>query len=553
MMNSPAQWTRTARHGVCVFTAMLVWHAAADCTLTNIDKRPLPELGYRPYQGYPTGLYPNYANNRPPAHLAAAMELATNGIVPRDASGNFNTNTGKIVLLSIGMSNTTQEFASGDRQTSDRRRAFKYRADIDLAKNPQLVIVDGAQGGQDATRWTNLAATTWSTVTTRLQNAGVTTQQVQVAWIKQSLQNITNYGVFPAHAQELERDLEIIARNLKLLFPNIQLAYVSSRTRCYSTNSPATNPEPYSWQVGFSTKWMIEKQINGAPELNFDPARGPVVSPLLSWGPYLWVDGLEPRSDGLIWECGDVVLDFTHPSSNGVYKVASQLLAFFKTDPTATPWFLRPSVIGEAPICNPTADTTNGVAPLTVNFRAVVSGSVTQAVWTFDDSEFSLEPNPAKVFRTPGTYTARLTVTDTNGNTALGSVAITVNTTFDLWRADKFSTSELADPAVSGPTANPDFDAFPNLLDYALGLEPKTWNRADVVSSTLTNGAFVLSYHHLKAAADVVLSAEVSADTENWFPAPATWITNLGPIERIVVQEPVAANAARFFRLRADL
>ena len=45
---------------------------------------------------------------------------------------------------------------------NDITNAFKYRADQDPSKNPQLVIVDGAFGGQDAITWTNPASANWA-------------------------------------------------------------------------------------------------------------------------------------------------------------------------------------------------------------------------------------------------------------------------------------------------------------------------------------------------------------------------------------------------------
>ncbi len=75
---------------------------------------------------------------------------------------------------------------------------------------------------------------------------------------------------------------------------------------------------------------MIEKQINGAPELNFAPEQGEVVAPYLSWGPYLWADGINPREDGLTWLAEDMRDDCTHPSQSGNLKVANMLLEFFK-------------------------------------------------------------------------------------------------------------------------------------------------------------------------------------------------------------------------------
>jgi len=129
--------------------------AWADCSLTNVGIKPLPELGLGSYKGYPVGLYPNYANNRPPAHLAAGLNIATNQIQPLNGMGDPDSGTnGAIVLLSIGMSNTTDEWASLGTST------FKALADADPSKNPKLVIVDGAQGGQASTDWTNFNSTT---------------------------------------------------------------------------------------------------------------------------------------------------------------------------------------------------------------------------------------------------------------------------------------------------------------------------------------------------------------------------------------------------------
>src|SRR5437764_13452419 len=91
---------------ICVLMAGLYSFAGppawTQCSLTNLGMTPLPELGLSAYQGFSSGLYPNGGNNRPWAHLAAGMRIATNGIEPLNASGNVDTNAGKIVLLSIG-------------------------------------------------------------------------------------------------------------------------------------------------------------------------------------------------------------------------------------------------------------------------------------------------------------------------------------------------------------------------------------------------------------------------------------------------------------------
>ncbi len=86
---------------------------------------------------------------------------------------------------------------------------------------------------------------------------------------------------------------------------------------------------------------MIEEQLKLEPELNYDPKRGEVKAPWLSWGPYLWANGTTKRADGFFYEERDFGCDGTHPSAAGQRKVAELLLNFFKTDSTTRPWFLR--------------------------------------------------------------------------------------------------------------------------------------------------------------------------------------------------------------------
>lgn len=298
---------------------------AANCNVTSVGFTPLNDLGTGTYLGFEGGLYPGGGNSPPAAHAAEGMSRAQ-GIQPLDANGNPDPN-GRYALLSIGMSNTSQEFLFG----------FIPLANADPDKDPNLVVVNGAQGSQPARNIIDPNATFWSNIEDRLAEAGVTANQVVVAWMKQA--NPANNADTTTYRNELQGHLEEIARIMLDKYPNLQILYQSSRI--YAGYADTTlNPEPYAYDSGFVVKWSIESQLNGDPLLNFSPANGTVEAPLMLWGPYMWADGLIPRSDGLIWECSDLEGDGTHPSPSGEAKVGQLLLDFFKTDPIAQQWYL---------------------------------------------------------------------------------------------------------------------------------------------------------------------------------------------------------------------
>ena len=298
----------------------------------SIGVKPLTDLGEATYKGETGGLYGN-GSNEPPASQKNAAKLAAARIVPLDAEGKPSAD-GKIGLLGIGMSNTTQEFST-----------FKRLADADPARSPNVAIVDVAQGGKASEQWiepnSDVGKQVWQTVTQRLTAANVSDQQVQVVWIKQAIMGQARYGEFPAHAKKLESDLITTLQLLKARFPNLQIAYLSSRIYAGYATTPL-NPEPYAYEGAFSIRWIIDAQVAGDAELNADPAKGEVKAPVVLWGPYLWGDGTTPRSDGLVWNRDDLVeRDGTHPSDSGRRKVADMLMTFFHSDPFATPWYLR--------------------------------------------------------------------------------------------------------------------------------------------------------------------------------------------------------------------
>jgi len=121
---------------------------------------------------------------------------------------------------------------------------------------------------------------------------------------------------------------------------------------------------------------------------------------------------------------------------DGNYYLLTYGDGFFRANPDAN--LVRFEYIKgrlAAPSAIITATPTSGPAPLTVNFSSAGStnpngGALTYA-WDFDGNGTtdSTDPNPTFVYTTNGTRTARLTVTNSTGQTASSTVTITVGNT----------------------------------------------------------------------------------------------------------------------------
>lgn len=271
------------------------------------------------------GLYGN-GRNEPPEAWQVIARKETARIVPLDESGKPSPD-GKIVLLAIGMSNTTYEYA-------DFQAAMKR----DKEKSPNVVLVDAAQSGKGAVEWTDAdSEKIWSRATRQVKDAGAANPQVQAVWLKQAIK--VPLPDSRENAKVLQGHLQTIVTRAKSQFPNLRVVYLSSRT--YGGYS-AKHGEPESYDTAFAVRGLIQDQMAGKAELNFDERQGKVKAPLLLWGPYLWANGETPRaSDKLVWQRSDFIADGTHPSASGRAKVVDQLTRFCKTDPLAKTWFLK--------------------------------------------------------------------------------------------------------------------------------------------------------------------------------------------------------------------
>lgn len=353
----------------------------------NGRKDPISDMtGTANYLSFQGGLYGKNSNTVPAAHDADGKAIAKT-IQPLDTNGNPST-AGTILFASIGMSNAADEFG-----------AFIRDADGNPQVNQDtLTIVNGAKGGITACDWvapTGAPACDLSGGNQYdrvrddvLAPLGLTEQQVQIVWIKEAnggpgvggcgsgpgdtgepcraLCDPTVKGTtcsndqYGTEALRYEAQLGDILRAAKTRWPNLKLAFISSRIYG-GYASIDLSPEPYAYEYGFSTQFLMTAQITQCPTSacsgSVDPIAGDLgyntsgtgTVPWVAWSAYLWANGPNPRSDGLFWCNGqtaapcsgevDFQSDGTHPNAQGQQKVATMLTNFFLTSPYTKGWF----------------------------------------------------------------------------------------------------------------------------------------------------------------------------------------------------------------------
>ena len=205
-------------------------------------------------------------------------------------------------------------------------------------------------------------------------------------------------------------------------------------------------------------------------------------------------------------------------------------------------------------------------APLTVNYS--VGGTATPGV--------DYAALPGSVTLAAGATATNIFVTPLGGNLSTNQVSVVLNLTpsvnylfttltnatvnildrpINVWLRANFSPAELADTTISGDAADPDRDGLANLMEYALGLAPKSAN-ANPFSPAVTNGSFQITFPQSKSATNVSLAVEWSPDLKHWF-SGAAYVLPISAIDqdsnRLVTLQAgalVVTNATGFFRVR---
>ena len=149
-----------------------------------------------------------------------------------------------------------------------------------------------------------------------------------------------------------------------------------------------------------------------------------------------------------------------------------------------------------------------------------------------------------------GQTTVRLTTTDLEGGTLASSFVVTVLSSNPLiaWRQTNFGTT--SDTGSAATLADPDGDGIPNLLEYALGLQPLVADATGLPTAHLSGGNLTLTY--VQARADITYTVQTTTtltDANSW---TATGVTQGTPGGNGVTTAsiPVAGAATRFLRLQ---
>jgi hypothetical protein len=128
---------------------------------------------------------------------------------------------------------------------------------------------------------------------------------------------------------------------------------------------------------------------------------------------------------------------------------------------------------------------------------------------------------------------------------------------YDVWKATHFTSTDLANPAISGDLADPDLDGTVNLLEYLQALNPKVADTALLPVAGQQDGFATFTYRFNKLATDVTYRVESSPDLTDGSWSATT--VNLSQVDHgsylmitVVQSESIAATSSRFMRLRVE-
>jgi hypothetical protein len=222
---------------------------------------------------------------------------------------------------------------------------------------------------------------------------------------------------------------------------------------------------------------------------------------------------------------------------------------------------LTPVAVNDGPAVNAGGD--RSVPPsTTLTGAALDDGFVSTPVLSWEQRSgpgtvtfgLSTGVNTPATFSNTGVYGLRLYADDGAVKTYdQSTVTVTIISNWDTWRATNFSAAERSNAAISGPTADPDFDGLANFLEYTTGLNPRA-TIASPLTVTAVQGGLKLRFTRNLAATDasLVLKSSSTLAAGTWKPVPQSeeTMSEVNGIRTVEVTVPLR-EASMFFRLEA--
>ena len=149
-----------------------------------------------------------------------------------------------------------------------------------------------------------------------------------------------------------------------------------------------------------------------------------------------------------------------------------------------------------------------------------------------------------------GVYEVVATVDDANHQGSASAQLEITGMTYDLWQAAAFTALEI-EAGLAGQSADPDADGLENLLEYALGSDPRFYSPPPGMTLGATH--LELTFVRPKGLSDLSYHAESGSDLAGWSPVAleVTGETATTESVRARVERP-AEPSKLFIRLRVE-
>ena len=164
---------------------------------------------------------------------------------------------------------------------------------------------------------------------------------------------------------------------------------------------------------------------------------------------------------------------------------------------------------------------------------------------------------------TSGVFDVSLTASNANG-TGLGNLTLTVYDPFSAWQTANFTSTDLQNPAVSGPQGDATGAGISNLVKYALGIPPKQPGITGLPTASIQSAGgqnyLFFTYTFNPLADSAILAVQISSDLQTWnsgtvYETEVSRTNNLDGTQTVVTRgnTPDSIGAGQYMRLSVTL